>query len=215
MLIFLDGTSCSGKTTTIKQLTKIFKLEAVYLDFVDIKFNKNENYLNKWYEIMLEKCSDFEKNYIIDRFAPLSNPVYNLIFDKTVSSTNTLHINSLADIEKNITKINFSYLINEIKIKNQKFINFLERHKSVILFITNTASAEDFTKMTKERGYFDANIENLPLYKNVQNLCFNNIESTWNIEEIKLKKKFFIGPVRNYTEIINYIENILKYQILL
>lgn len=165
--VFFEGTSCSGKSSLIKSLCEIypeyFTLHS--LDYVDLMKNntdvKSKNvpnitseskYLEKWrskYNECKQRTNPNNgKIHLIDRCAEISVPLYNKIH---CTSTNNIEQNARIFQETHSTSLENLYM------------------NSIILVFINLLDDETFVQLTKQRGYFDANLVDLIGYKSKQN----------------------------------------------
>lgn len=172
--IFIDGTSCSAKSTLIKQMSKNNPdIVPVYVDFIDLMREELESgvdcvlesiYYTRWVNIVSNLPEDGNL-YIIDRYAPISTQIYK--------------------------SINGNYDNFEV------FPLGTEPH-NLFIFI-NHMPPEDFTNLTKQRGYFDAKLDNLDCYQHEQNTRFEKCAKILNLRNII------------YIKNVNHVESSIKY----
>lgn len=200
MLIFLEGTSCSGKTTKISEMSTKYGFKPIFLDYVDLKREKNETYLSKWYSTILSECKDSSQIYMIDRFAPLSSPFYEKLFVKKCE------LMDFPKFKEECREIKISNLLHNM---NTEFKKLLLQHKFVIYFINNESM--EFEELTINRGFFDSKILNLHDYKQIQNHFFEYIfEECEKI--LKINVKFLNGPIYYDNTIEKLILDNINYQ---
>lgn len=202
-IIYVDGVSCSGKTTLIHamkrfQLPNRIKIATLFIDFIDY-FNfsghseteirrmlGNSEFMNgikceyyrhcvaKMEEVFAALEADPKILYVIDRCVPISALAY------------------CRPDKQNTTEFEdyLQYFFGG-SIENSHNLN--------LLLLVNYTST--FEKRTKARQYFDQYIENLPAYQQSQNATF---EAAYEKYKHHTPNVRIIGRIHdlNYTDVI-------------
>lgn len=182
-IIFFEGTSCSGKTTLVNTIAKRYtNVRVLNVDFVDLvgeelaQLNVEPKYNIEILNIIyMGRWLDI----IIKETLKCDNDIFFLV-DRYALLSNRIYKN---DIEFNYSSLTHEDL-NMIVFYNEK---------------------QTFVEETRNRGYFDATINNLELYRQTQNNLFRK-----SVSQMKTKGKIIEIDVKDRVSIDYVVECIRK-----